>query len=882
MDKLVSDLKITSSAREIGEKIYSSSDDEFIQTGLTRIVQDFSNYDDYIFAGRLLINEIVRSVNCMDVFLTLNKSILADKIYDYFVLHKKLFDTLIVAYEDKNYENQDYFSASMMTKTYLLKATVGKKPTETPVLHNLRQAVQFYYDESIDDVIRAFHEMCNSYYTHASPTKFNAGTIKPQMASCFLMPVKDDLGNMVYSGIGDMSMISSHAGGIGICLSDVRHSDIGGTGDSVGVLPYARVCDRAVGYVDQSRKRRGAATGFLDIWHIDAPEFIQAASSYINHDERLVDLHTCMWTRDLFFERAAKGEKWTMFCPNTVKELKGKYGDEFERLYEEYEHKAPITQEEFEKANHEYDLVRSEINKTISPSDELKTRFTKAAENLRLAKKQRIVYRVMDARDLLTSIGDTQLKSGKPYVMNGDRANFKSNQMNLGPINNSNLCVEIVEFSSPEQFASCNLASINLPRFALGKFKHNPEDTDACIMSKLTKVYDFVELGKISRSLVRNIEKVIDHNLYLFDDHKIKDLNTGTRPLGIGVSGLDDAFKVLDLIYGSRESIILNKMIFACMYFNAISESNEMAKTLGEYKFFRTGNCKVFNPETKRMETLTGSPLSNGLYQFDLWDREYHHDKNLGRENSVYDPADNIPIDTHYFGTEVTWDSLRKDIVEHGVRHSLLLAMMPTASTAQVLRNAESTEAHQANIYSRQLGNGSYNVVNRHLYKDLDEIDLLKNDVIKYIYNNDGKLDGLTEFVVDKFYNNDAPFSLVDRLHYLEKKYATMTDIKVSTYLQMARQRGIYVDQSQSTNVWKIDPTPTQLAAIQMIAYHLKLKTHSYYVRMISATSNTGFNKGVDDFKSFGSKGEQSPSDVSNESSPMCKIDNPDCQSCSA
>lgn len=884
MDTLTFDLNISDTAKTIGSQILESSDKEFIKMGLTRIEANFSNYDDFVFAGRLLINEIVRSVNSMDVYLTLNKSAFSTEVYDYFVEHKDLFDTMMCAYERDNYTNQDYFSAEMLCRQYLLRSTINKGPTETPILSNLRLAVQFYHDVSIDKVLKAFHEMCKSYYTHASPTKFNAGTKNPQMASCFLMNVKDDLGSMMYTGIGDMAMISSHAGGIGIGLNDIRHSDIAGTGDSAGILPYARVCDRAIGYVDQSRKRRGAATGFVNIWHLDAPEFIGAASNFISHDLRLVDLHTCMWTHDLFFERASRDQKWTLFCPNTVKDLKGKYGAEFERIYLQYEHQAPITEETYLQADADYDAIRNEISRTVSPNDEMKIRFTEAAEHLRISKKNRIVYKTVNARDLLEKIGDTQLKSGKPYVMNGDRCNAKSNQQNIGPISNSNLCVEIVQYSSPEQFASCNLASINLPRFGIGRFDHSvveSVDSDAKIMSKLVKVYDFVALGSIVRSVVNNLDKVIDHNMYLFDENKIKNLNFNTRPLGIGVSGLDDAFKVLDIVYGSRESIILNKMIFACMYFNALTESNNIAKTTGPYHHFNTGTCSIFDPSTGRMETLEGSPLSNGLFQFDLWDREYHYDKSLDRIHKSYDPADNIPIDPIYFGSEVSWDDLRSKIVSNGVRHSLLIALMPTASTAQVLRNAESTEAHQANIYTRQLGNGSYNIVNRHLYADLDEINIHNADTVKYIYNNVGKLDGLATHV--RSVEPDMSETKYKRIQYLEKKYKTMFDIKPTQYLAMARQRGIYVCQSQSTNVYMVDPTPTQLMGVQHYAYTQGLKTHSYYVRMISAMADTGFNKTVEDSKLFdaGHDGvKASETAVVDAGELMCRIDNPDCTSC--
>lgn len=857
MDHLLFDLNPSAVALETGKKVIESTDERLNSIGISRIVQNITNYDDACFAGRLLIYEIVRTIKSIEMYVTLNRHILADKIQNYFIDNAEYLNKIVINSERHNYENQDYFSADTLCKSYLLKAVSMKGPTETPILKNLRIAIQLFSDESLDRVTKAFNEMNENYYTHASPTIFNAGTHKPQMASCFLMNVDDNLESMMYTGVGDMAMISRYNGGVGIGLNRIRHSDIAGSGDSAGVLPYARVCDKAIGYVDQSRKRRGAATGFLNVWHIDIEEFITASSNYIPQDLRLVDLHTCVWMHDLFFERCKRDQDWTLFCPNRAKNLNGKYGDEFEKIYLEYERLAPMSVFREEKASDAYNNLRNQISHQENPSEELREKYRLANEELTAARKDKIVYKVVKARDILHKIGDIQLKSGKPYVMNGDRCNFKSNQQNIGPINNSNLCVEIVQYSDPETFSSCNLASINLPRFSLKAYNYEKSDeNDDTIMNRLSECYDFVRLGEIVESVVENLNKVIDHNFYPFDEKKIKNFNMETRPLGIGVSGLDDAFKVLDLVYGSKESILLNKMIFACMYYSALVASNKLAKIHGEYNRYRTGHFNLYDSTTDSFKLVDGSPLSNGLFQFDLWELEYQHDLKRGRINTkFYSHEDNIPVCPKLFGrNEDSWQNLRQEVMETGVRNSLLLALMPTASTAQILRNAESVEAHQANIYSRQVGNGSYTIANRHLFSDLKSVGYHQDDVLNFVYQNAGKVDGLAKFVESNY--PDLSADKHARLEYLEKKYRTMFDIRPSEYLLMARQRGIYVDQSQSTNIYKVNPSLVLLMTIQVLAYDLKLKTSIYYLRNTLPTYNTGFNKKVSDLLANGTKEE--------------------------
>lgn len=896
MEALTFGLKISKNARKIGAKIIASNNRAYIKTGLTRIIQNIYNYDNFCFAGRLLINEAVRTVSSIQMYLTLNDEILNDDVKKFIRDNAEVLDLAVKNSEKFNYINTDFFSADTFTQAYLIHSVSSKGPTESPVLMRLRIATQMYYDVGLARVLEVMNEMNDSCYTHASPTMSNAGTKKPQMASCFLMSVADNLFSMMY-GLADMAIISSMGGGIGMGFNPVRHSDIAGTGDSVGLKPFMQVADKTIGYASQTRKRRGATTGFHNIWHLDSLDIIEGCSKFIPQEMQFVDVTPCVWAHNLFFERCRKKQNWTLFCPNTVKSLNGKYGMDFEKEYLRLESLVQQLDDEYFAADKLYDKARSELAKTDNPTKEQCLKFTEINAALKRAAKARIVYKIVPALDILRKTGTIQLKSGKPYVMNGDRCNMKSNQQNYGPINQSNLCVEVVQYCDPDTYTACNLASMNLPRYAKGRYSlpkdsdgsHGTDDspraiTDEDIMKELARVFDFEFLGRKTQSVTYNIDKVIDHNLYPLSKDKIEDFNKKSRPLGIGASGLDDAFKILDLVYGSRESIILNKMIFACMYYNALQMSNLLAEEFGEYPLFRTGKFKMYDPEIKAEREYSGSPLANGLFQFDMWQREYELDETLDRNNKLYyDPKDNIPIDPKFFGGSCSWDELREIIKVYGVRNSLLLAMMPTASTAQIMRNAESMEAHQSNIYSRQVGIGSYTIINRHLYGDLDEIGLHKPDIVDFIYNNVGKLDGIRDFVFSKYPDSSA--DTLSRLSYLEKKYQTMFDIKPSTFLLMARQRGIYVDQSQSTNIFILDPTPEQLMGVQLLAYYYKLKTHCYYVRNAIATANTCFNKVSDESKLFGDDEPSSvisPVPVKSKDIPACKIDNPECFSCGA
>jgi ribonucleoside-diphosphate reductase alpha subunit len=899
---LFRNLNVSDRAKDIAQTIFQSTNQQVTDAGIRAIIDSIYNYSDMCLAGRLLIYEVARAVPSVKIYLILNKTLLADHIVSFMEANLDYFEKIVADSEYWNYDNHDYFSAKTLCETYLLKSSFEHRPTETPVLKNLRIATALYHDYSnnLESNLRmislAFDQMNQSYYTHASPTIFNAGTKTPQMASCFLGAIDDSLDHMLYTGCGDMGMISRYNGAIGFTASNIRHSGIAGTGKSSGVLPYLRVIDRMIGYVDQGGKRKGAATAFLDIWHYDIEAFVEASSNYIDHDLRLKNLHTAVWMHNLFYERCFKNEDWTVFCPKTAPGLFGSYNDEFEEKYVMYEKLALERETEYLEAEKQYLLYR----RILADGQCTEEEYLESVNRFQKARKERIIYKKIPAPELMNHIVDIQIKSGKPYVVNGDRANFKTNHMNIGKVNNSNLCVEIIEVSDTKTFASCNLASINLPRYSLRRFNHSLDSaTDSEIIAELAECFDFETFAIMARSIVRNLNQIIDKNFYPLDPSKIKVPNLLSRPLGIGVSGLDDAFKMVDIAYMSRAATLLNKMIFACLYYNAIQQSVELAKLDGEYPLYRTGSYRQWNDSSKSFDICQGSPMSNGKFQFDMWQDEYLYNKHLGRVRAPYDPADNIPLEPRQWqpslSKNVSWETLRRQMMEFGLRNSLFVAVMPTASTAQIMRNSESTEAPQQNIYSRKVLSGYYTVVSRHLYKDLEEIGLNNNKIIDSISDNRGSLQGLTD-LIKKYpvlreganWNSEVEA----RLRFLEEKYRGMFEIKMSHYLQMTRQRGIYVDQSQSTNAYMVDPTIQQRIAYQVIAHNLHLKTCMYYLRNNVGTTNSGFNKTISSLLGIQELGESATTakvedtvveTPKNPESPvaMCKMEE-GCVSCSS
>ncbi len=505
--------------------------------------------------------------------------------------------------------NYDFFGFKTLEKSYLLR--INGEVAERPQQLLMRVSLGIHYD-NVDAAIETYDLMSNFWFIHASPTLFNSGTCKPQMSSCFLLQMKDDSIEGIYDTLRLTALISKSAGGIGFSIHNIRAKDsyIRGTnGNSNGIIPMLRVFNATARYVDQGGgKRKGAFAVYLEPWHADIFDFLNLRKNTGKEEQRARDLFYALWVSDLFMKRVEKNENWTLFCPNEAPGLSDCYGEEFEKLYLKYE-----------------------------------------AEGLG--------RKTVKAQQLWGSIIEAQIETGLPYMLYKDHANKKSNQKNLGTIKCSNLCTEIMEYTSPDEVAVCNLASISLPKFV------NPE----------TKEFQYDKLEQVTRVITKNLNKVIDLNYYPVDE--ARNSNMRHRPIGIGVQGLADAFMKMRIPFETDEALEVNEKIFETIYYSALSASNELAKVDGAYKSYE------------------GSPISQGIMQFDMWNK---------KQSNRYD-----------------WDKLRGDISQHGVRNSLLVSPMPTASTSQILGNNESFEPYTSNIYTRRVLSGEFVIINPHLVQDL-------------------------------------------------------------------------------------------------------------------------------------------------------------------
>jgi ribonucleotide reductase alpha subunit len=751
----------------------------------------------------------------------------------------------------------------------------------------------------------------------------------------------DDISETVHT----ISAISKLNGGVGIGADEFRHSEIGNVGVSEGPCGFLDMYDKTIGKVRQGNTRNGAGTAFLSSWHYDFAEFVQKTDNF--RVQRLEDLNTCGWMNDLFFVRVQNAVKveelkkqnkeidpnlntdWTMFCPKKAEELKGKSGIEFIKTYEKIEKLAEEREKEYEFAMKEVSRVHTLL--MSNPDDETLRRQYLDLRQLKLkTSKARIDHTKVNAFQLYNTIITVQGNSGMPYIMHADACQ-KSNQKNMGYISQSNLCLEILEVTKPHskhtpaEIASCNLASMNIPRHVRGKIdwkRHNKYSTPEEVSPDLLKAFDFELYSKNVRSVVENLNEVVDHNYYPLDERDDEDkviqqgpistTNHKTRPLGIGVSGQSDALALMDCTYLGKPAIMFNKMLYACKYFNALVASMALAIRDGEYETFRQGSYKSFIgvgqtitidtyiSGVKKTETLIadkdgyvlrhGSPLSNGQFQFDLWREEAQMLKHCGLLNEkVYDVKDDIPLEPSVWGQqtlycyvvpgiknmkdieitsqkrslrfyeseiiiEPTWECLRQLIMKFGIRNSLLIALMPTASSANTLRNCESTEAHQSMIYTRDVKAGSFTILNRHLYYALQEINLWSSGLADFIAACEGTIKHIKHYILDHpedfpnatFNKNSEgklsfPSDVEERLNYVMEMFLNMYDISQKEVLKQVRQRGIYVCQSQSTNIYLKDPTPVQLQALHLNTNALRLKTGQYYLRQSPAKSAGNF-----------------------------------------
>lgn len=623
--------------------------------------------------------------------------------------HAEILDSTLIYDRDFGF---DYFGFKTLEKSYLLK--MHGKVVERPQHLFMRVAIGIH-KRNIEAAIETYHLMSDRWFIHATPTLFNAGTPHPQLSSCFLLQVKEDSIEGIFDTLKQCAQISQAAGGIGLSIHNVRAtgSYIRGTGGiSNGILPMLRVFNDTARYVDQGGgKRKGSFAIYLEPWHADIFAFLDLKKNHGKEELRARDLFTALWIPDLFMKRIEADGDWSLFCPNEAPGLHLCWGEEFEALYTRYE-------------------------------------------------KEGRARKVIKAQEIWFSILESQIETGNPYLVYKDACNRKSNQQNLGTIQSSNLCTEIVEYTAPDEIAVCNLASLALPRFIQnGQFDHQ-------------------KLFEVTQVVTRNLNRVIDGNDYPVEETRRS--NMRHRPIGIGVQGLADAFILLRLPFESQEASQLNREIFETIYYGALTASMELAKQEGPYKSY------------------AGSPSSKGILQYDMW---------------------NVTPSLRW-----DWQALKKGIAEHGLRNSLLLSPMPTASTSQILGNNECFEPYTSNLYTRRVLSGEFIIVNKHLLRDLIKLGIWNDQLKQQIMAHNGSIQQIIEI----------PASI-------RELYKTVWEIKQKTLIDMAAERGAFICQSQSLNLFVSQPTYAKLTSMHFYAWKKGLKTGQYYLRTKAAVDAIKF-----------------------------------------
>jgi len=671
------------------------------------------------------------------------KPLVSDDLWNFIQLHEKEINEYIQY--DRDYLI-DYFGFKTLERSYLFK--IGNKIVERPQHMWMRVAIGIHGDPTNKDqskclelVKETYHLMSLKYFTHATPTLFNAGTPRPQMSSCYLIAMEDDSVDGIFNTLKDCARISKWSGGVGLHIHNIRANGshiLGTNGRSNGLVPMLRVFNNTAKYIDQGGKRNGSFAIYLEPWHADIEDFLEMKKNHGDEELKARDLFYALWVPDLFMERVKDNGKWCLFCPHECPGLADVYGDKFFELYTSYENSG-------------------KARKTIN------------------------------ARDLWLKILDAQMETGTPYILYKDAANKKSNQQNLGTIKSSNLCTEIVQYSDDKETAVCNLASIALPTFIDPK----------------SKSFDFDKLLHVTKVVTNNLNCVIDINFY--PTEKTKTSNLKHRPIGIGVQGLADAFILLDIPFHSEEAKLLNKQIFETIYFAALTKSNEIAieryhlmKSLShteKLEHMQICENNVYNWKTEldtfagSYSSFPGSPASKGILQFDMW--------------GVTPPTDRYD-----------WDSLKQSIQKYGLRNSLLVAPMPTASTSQILGFNECFEPFTSNLYSRRTLAGEFVIVNKYLMKELIDLGIWNENIKNNIIANKGSVQQLTVLP-----------------EHIRNKYKIVWEIPMKHIIDMAADRGAFICQSQSMNLWLEDPTYNTLSSMHVYSWKKGLKTGIYYLR---------------------------------------------------
>lgn len=692
--------------------------------------------------------------------------LVSDELYNFVMENRDTIDAAVIYDRDFSY---DYFGFKTLERSYLLR--MNGKVMERPQ-HMLMRVACGIHGADLESALETYNALSSKLFTHASPTLFNAGTCRPQLSSCFLLTMTDDSIEGIYDTLKRCAVISKSAGGIGLSIHNIRatRSYIRGTnGTSNGIVPMLRVYNDTARYVDQGGgKRKGAFAIYLEPWHADIFEFLDLRKNHGKEEGRARDLFYGLWICDLFMKRVEADSTWSLFCPNEAPGLAECWGDEFEALYKKYEGEGRAR-------------------------------------------------KVIEARKLWFAVLEAQIETGTPYMLYKDSCNRKSNQQNLGTIKSSNLCTEIVEYTSADEVAVCNLASI-----ALNKFVVVPTDGSK-------SYYDFNELKRVTVMVTHNLNKIIDRNYYPVEE--AKNSNMRHRPIGIGVQGLADAFILMRFPFESEEARQLNKDIFETIYYAAMVTSCKLAQRDGPYS------------------TIKNSPISKGQFQFDLW--------GVKPTSGRWD-----------------WEALRKQVMEHGVRNSLLVAPMPTASTSQILGNNECFEPYTSNLYTRRVLAGEFCVVNTHLVRDLQRLSLWNAATKNKIIASNGSIQNVTEIPAN-----------------IRELYKTVWEISQKRIIELAADRGAYICQSQSMNIHMAAPNIGKLSSMHFFGWKAGLKTGTYYLRSKPSTDAIKFTLTPGEVAAANaaearaakqkSTANGTTNGVSVQEALACSIDNPeDCVSC--
>lgn len=733
LDNVNPDIVAQKVCTQIADAINTSELDEFAaETCAMMQARYHPNYGK--LAARIVIDNHQKNTpnSLQDVTEQLNKANLLsdsylDSIYNHPVIDNcvmEQFEAMIDYSRDFTF---DYFGFKTLERGYLLK--VNETVVERPQHMWMRVAIQLH-GKDFEKVKETYDALSLGYFIHATPTLFNSGTQHPQLSSCFLLTMDSDSIQGIYKTLGDCAQISKWAGGIGLAIHNIRARDshINGTnGKSTGIVPMLKVFNDTAKYVNQGGKRNGSFAIYLEPWHADIEEFLRLKLNTGAEEDRARDLFYGLWMPDLFMQRVESDGLWSLMCPNESPGLADCWGDKFKTLYESYE----------------------------------------SAGKFR---------RQIPAKKLWQLILDAQIQTGTPYLCYKDAANSKSNQQNLGTIRSSNLCTEIIEFTSPDETAVCNLGSLALPKFVENG------------------VFNFEKLRTYTRILTRNLDKVIDMTYY--PTVETKNSNTKHRPIGLGVQGLADVFALMRLPWGSQAAADLNREIFENIYYAAVSASIERADEVSQ----RKDHWRNVPMKTGAYSTFEGSPASKGQFQFDLWGQS--------------------PTRTPY----LDWEEVRTLLRTNGMRNSLLVAPMPTASTSQILGNNECIEPFTSNMYARRVLAGEFVVVNKYLVEDLTRLDLWNADVRSQIIANNGSIQNIAEIPAD-----------------IRELYKTSWEIPMKTLINFAADRAPFICQSQSLNLFVAEPSYSKISSMHFYAWKKGLKTGCYYLRTKAAAKAQQF-----------------------------------------